>query len=85
MKCAFSESTLPVCASNPHCLKNRDVWEQISGGSHREDHSIPRTVPEASEGTCNRPLSDVMGGVKVSSKWREYMETRMFLCFHVNF
>ena len=22
-------------------------------------------------------------GVKVSSKWRKYMETRMFLCLHV--
>ena len=36
----------------------------------------------------NRPY-DVMGGggggVKVSSKWRKYMETHMFLCFHVRF
>ena len=34
----------------------------------------------------NRPLSVMMlWGVKVSSKWRKYVETRMFLCLHVNF
>ena len=32
----------------------------------------------------NRPLSVMMSwGVKVSSEWRKYMETCMFLCLHV--